>query len=181
MINFINKSQTGGFSSDWALQDSANSVDQWSQVTGYAFLAIFVWSAITISVWTFRAMKNVRQSGYVTTVSPGWAVGWYFIPVAFLWMPFRGMAQIWRATFERAPTGKTALPSTMRWWWAFFLLSNFSAQVSTRMMESALVRMDMDALVASGSVGVLWGILQIASALLILNLITRITEQQKLP
>ena len=46
--------------------------------------AIVVWL-----VWQYRARSNLDGLGAVgLRYSPGWAVGWWFIPVAFWWMPY---------------------------------------------------------------------------------------------
>lgn len=47
-------------------------------------------------------MKNAWAIGGILqpTMTPGWAVGFYFIPIALIWKPFQGMSQIWSATFE---------------------------------------------------------------------------------
>src|SRR5690349_2245412 len=38
-----------------------------------------------------RANRNARAFGSLLTISPGWTVGWWFIPVACWWMPYQAM------------------------------------------------------------------------------------------
>jgi hypothetical protein len=83
-----------------------------------------------IGRWIFRAAWNARHLGAMAMeITPGWAVGWYFIPFASLVMPFKAMREIWQSSFlaGRTPAaidsaGRIAL---LRWWWALFLATCF--------------------------------------------------------
>jgi Domain of unknown function (DUF4328) len=57
--------------------------------------------------------------------SPGWAVGFYFIPVVALWKPFLAMKEIWSASEapgDRARNSPRVLkiPWLLASWWAAF-------------------------------------------------------------
>lgn len=102
-------------------------------VVGLLQLAGLVASVILMSMWTFRAMKNLHLAGAPeASMSPGWAVGWYFIPIANLWKPFEGMLQIWRGSMAQAGR-PVKVPAHVGWWWATWLLSNFLANISLRL------------------------------------------------
>jgi hypothetical protein len=50
------------------------------------------------AVWVHRMQANTFALGIVgLRYTPAWAVGWYFVPVANLWMPYRVMLGIWCA------------------------------------------------------------------------------------
>lgn len=57
---------------------------------------VSVISSIVFLRWTYVAAMNAQAS---TTVelsnSPGWCVGWYFVPIANLWKPFTALKEIW--------------------------------------------------------------------------------------
>jgi hypothetical protein len=90
-------------------------------------------SIILVCRWTFRAMKNLHLSGVrEAEMSPGWAVGWYFIPVANLWKPLEGMLQIWRGSMGLAGR-PVKVAAVAGWWWAAWLVSNFLANISVQM------------------------------------------------
>src|SRR5439155_11350703 len=42
---------------------------------------------LTWLFWQHRVTRNVWARGHPIKTSPGWAVGWWFIPIANLWMP----------------------------------------------------------------------------------------------
>ncbi|MGJ8655642.1 MAG: DUF4328 domain-containing protein [Akkermansiaceae bacterium] len=87
---------------------------------GYIFL--FLGSAIAVAIWKFRSMKNawaMMRSGMRPTVSPGWAVGWYFIPIAMFWKPFTAMSEI-NVNSSRRPK---RLRPWLGFWWFFWVIA----------------------------------------------------------
>jgi len=54
---------------------------------------------VVFGMWIYRAAANIVAAmvpGFDYT--PGWAVGWYFVPLANLFKPFGAMRQIWNAS-----------------------------------------------------------------------------------
>ena len=50
-----------------------------------AFSLVFLASVIAVAMWIHRAHANLRDAGADgLEFTPGWAVGWYFIPFSFL-------------------------------------------------------------------------------------------------
>ncbi|HEX6843958.1 MAG TPA: DUF4328 domain-containing protein [Actinomycetota bacterium] len=71
-------------------------------------------------VWQHRATTNLWERRYPgLRVSPGWAVGWWFVPIANLWMPFVAMRELDR----RSTTDGVPRPAggVLGWWWAAWL------------------------------------------------------------
>jgi hypothetical protein len=57
-----------------------------------AVLALFGIAAIVVEcVWQFRAASAARAMGLPAKRSPGWGVGFWFIPVVNLWMPYQAI------------------------------------------------------------------------------------------
>ncbi|MEQ9505361.1 MAG: DUF4328 domain-containing protein [Hyphomonas sp.] len=102
-------------------------------VAGLLQLVGLLVSFVLVSLWTFRAMKNLHLSGArEVSMSPGWAVGWYFIPFANLWKPFEGMLQIWRGSLAQAGQD-VKVASYVGWWWATWIISNIISNISVRL------------------------------------------------
>ena len=59
----------------------------------------------------------------------GW--GWFFVPCANLFMPYRAVVELYTAGRPGAPT-----PGLFPLWWATWLISNFIANIETRMSLS---------------------------------------------
>jgi hypothetical protein len=78
------------------------------------------WAAIVLFlVWIYRAARNVRALGREgMTITPGWCVGWFFVPVAMLFMPYRAMGEI-AATSDAQERGQ--VPTFVLGWWLLFV------------------------------------------------------------
>lgn len=71
--------------------------------------------------WLYRAFTVAHATGAAPlTASPGWAVGAYFVPLANLYLPYRNMAQLWRATAPE-DAGPSAKPRLVALWWFCFV------------------------------------------------------------
>jgi hypothetical protein len=75
-------------------------------------------------IWQHQATANLWARGYQGLhIRPGWAVGWWFIPVANLAMPLVAMLELdRRSTLDGRPRKASAL---LGWWWAAWLSSSF--------------------------------------------------------
>ena len=75
--------------------DSENTAFAW---WGFA-LFMFVPTAVAWLLWQYRAHANLRGIGVANLrFSPGWAVGWWFIPFANLVMPYLTVRELWKAS-----------------------------------------------------------------------------------
>ena len=117
-----------------------------------------VLSFVFVGMWIYRAAWNVRSLAGARRLdfTPGWSVGWYFIPFANLWKPYQAMKEIWRASAR--PDNPDAAPTSFwlpLWWFlwiAFNIVSNFAsratwkAQTIDAEMDSALASITCDAI-----------------------------------
>jgi hypothetical protein len=86
-----------------------------------AYLLVLAVLAVLFLVWVYRTNAYLRlTSGYPIRATPGWAVAWYFVPIANLFRPLRDMRDIWRASHGGASGGLGLVNA----WWAAFLVSN---------------------------------------------------------
>jgi lysylphosphatidylglycerol synthetase-like protein (DUF2156 family) len=87
---------------------------------------VSLFAMIISLVWMHQAAKNVRAFNlWGLRFTPGWVVGWWFIPFASLWMPFQAMKEVWKASDPdnigaepsswAGPGGRPASGSA--WWW----------------------------------------------------------------
>lgn len=83
-------------------------------------------TTVLAAVWIYRASTNLRALGAQgMTIGPGWAIGWYFIPIANCWKPYQAMKEIWQASARPQQWQGMAAPSLLRMWWGLWLLSFF--------------------------------------------------------
>ena len=92
-----------------------------SNIIGGIFL--FRWIYLSNINSTLMGAKNMQ-------FSPGWSVGWFFIPLMNLFMPFRAMKEIWKTSKDSKNWESLETPSIIIWWWVLFIVSGVSANLS---------------------------------------------------
>ena len=92
----------------------------------------FLTSIVLVAMWIHRAHANLTEAGYVKQFTPGWAVGWFFVPIANLFQPFRAMRELWNLSHcEPDSPHDVAAPQLSIWWGAWIVgsvLSNFGSR-----------------------------------------------------
>ena len=99
---------------------------------------LYLWCAIALAIgflaWLSRTVEIVPALGAGTPHdSPRWAIGWWFVPIAFLWKPYTVVREVWDrlATPTRAGDAKLVLA-----WWLTWLSSTFVARFATASANS---------------------------------------------
>lgn len=92
-------------------------------------ILVSILSAVFFCVWVHRASTNAWAfQRYPMSITPGWAVGWFFVPIASLWKPLQAIREVWNASSAEA-WGSSGLVSG---WWAAWVISNVLARVTAR-------------------------------------------------
>lgn len=92
---------------------------------------------IAFLVWLYRVRSNLPALGIQDARwSPGWAVGWWFVPIMSLFRPYQLVKEVWQASGPEArPVAwrYTQVPALLGWWWALFLIGSFAGNIAFRM------------------------------------------------
>lgn len=135
----------GAFASREAMSVAAHASDARVNAFALLFLITVIAAYIAGGVWIYNAACNVRALGARgLDTSPGWAVGWYFVPFMCLFKPFLAMEEIDRASASPTAWGSQRTPGLLRWWWALWLLAGLSGNllnVFRRVMTSSLAEL----------------------------------------
>ena len=111
------------------LYGGAGSQEGWTPVRVLWLLArivIGLGTPILVLTWIYRANHNARQLGAADMrFTPGWAVGWYFIPIAWFWRPYQAMREIWRASVNPSDWGAVPVSPLLRWWWGLWIVGSW--------------------------------------------------------
>jgi hypothetical protein len=75
---------------------------------------------ILFFVWSYQAMSVAHELTPTLTISPGWSIGWYFVPIATLWKPYEAMREIWAGSASDNETAAHA--PLIGWWWAAWIV-----------------------------------------------------------
>ena len=109
------------------------------------FVAVLHWAASIIStvvaivtavvflVWFYRANRNLRAlGGSELRFTPGWAVVWWFIPIANLFVPYFATVEMAKASdpsvgaTDRQSRAVMKMPGLILFWWVFSLTSGIA-------------------------------------------------------
>lgn len=92
-------------------------------------LLTYLFSAIVIAMFFHRANKNARALGgdyHGVTITPGWTVGWFVVPIAQWWKPFQAIKEIWGAS-------QPGLSGILPLWWGLWLLMSIGGRVLSKL------------------------------------------------
>jgi hypothetical protein len=145
--------------------------------------------AIPFLVWFYRIHKNLPSLGQRGLLfTPGWAVGFFFVPLFNLFRPFQAMREIWHGSdpggletdvSAEGPgiPGRLHTPPLVGWWWALFLIPGFIMFIAYGLYPVASVDQPLPGL-PSSVLMVLAYLLEIPAVLVTLRLVGRLTKWQ---
>ncbi len=109
------------------------------QIIGVLQLVLYLCTAVVFGRWIYRANQNVRALGADDLpITPGWAVGYFFVPVVNLWRPYQAMKDLWKASHNPTYWQTIILePAILPVWWGLWILSNVLGRASSRAMSGA--------------------------------------------
>ena len=95
-------------------------------------LLVLSYVSITFLCWVYQINKRLRIK-YASTMkfTPGWSVGWFFVPIAFLWKQYQVLNEIWRMSQAGSSSGL----AIVGWWHGIYIVSN---QLSWRVVMNQL-------------------------------------------
>jgi hypothetical protein len=85
-------------------------------IVAAVYVLALIASFILVGRWIYLASANAHAFSSEMTITPGWAVGWYFIPVANLFKPLQAMKEIWFASHPYGPGEREGTPPLLAWW-----------------------------------------------------------------
>ena len=141
---------------------------------GLALLQLLIYfiSGFLILRWIYKTNQAAHiLGGDAMTMSPGWNVGWFFIPIGNLFKPFEGLRESYQATVNFDAPYAVEVPGAMRLWWGTWIASSI--------LSNAAMRLQMMAPQGSNAmtvVNVTYGIVGIIAIPLSLSLIATVRE-----
>ncbi len=155
----------------------AEANDTRQRVVGIIYLLAYAVTGVTFLKWIHRVNLNVRGFGAQNLqFTPGWSIGYYFIPFLNLVRPYRAMKEIWQASKNPDEWSSQSVSPILGWWWALFLISGFLGQTSFRLSMQAN---SIETLSISTIVSIVSGLLDIPLSLVALTLVTKVFRMQE--
>jgi hypothetical protein len=164
-----------------------------STLSGLSYLpgTIILGAEIVWLFWQHHATENLWARGYANLrVRPGWAVGWWFVPVASLFMPCIAMLELdRRSTPDGVPRRASPIVGL---WWAAWLATTLVPVIGLfavgfgpfrdliERVDGRTTVLDLSAVAHAAAPWLLiMGILQVVAAALAIAVIRRIEAAQQ--
>ena len=141
---------------------------------------VFLTTAICWLVWLHRAYSNVRLMGTgKSDYTPGWAVGYWFVPIFNLFRPYQITKELWLRSARQNTMDSVkglAPPTILTLWWGAYLISGLLGRV----LFSSMLRADeLEEIQRVTTMGMGIDALGILSAVLALAVVRRIDLLQQ--
>lgn len=138
-------------------------------ISTLASFLLFVVAATLAGIWIYRMTQVKRVLAHAPSMTAGWAIGWFFIPIANLVKPFDGVREAWQVSTGTEDWPNTPTPALLRIWWALWLVWSILQNVIAR-IENALIE--------TGWLLALSGVLAVPLAILWVRIIRHIARTQ---
>lgn len=167
--------------------DEEGLMSIWLMLQGLVYLLKFptyIFSFVMFLVWIHRAHSNLEPlQARDLQFTPGWAVGWWFIPFANLVKPFQVMREVWSESDPDADPSEglflsaslRSAPTYMAVWWGMWILSNIASNITSRVYDPE----SMANIEIGGVLFVITGVVSVAAAALAIMVVRDITDRQE--
>jgi len=129
------------YETEEVMQDAANFSDVLVSMVGILQLLATLVVGIVFLCWTYRVCKNAHSLNMAPqATTPGWAVGWYFVPIANLWKPYTALREAFLASCHPDLQREGGASLITFWWWIHILgvvLGNISFRMALSLGENA--------------------------------------------
>jgi hypothetical protein len=157
--------------------DQVATNDPIQGVVGLLQSGLGIVTGITFLKWIYRAYKNIQGFGAEgLRFSPGWAVGYYFIPILSLIRPVQVMSEIWRASDDPRDWARRPGSWVIVVWWTLFLIYTGVTQIS---LEIALQASTSDQWTLAAVLAIAGDLFSIPLSIAALRLVTEVYRRQK--
>ncbi|MDG2533343.1 DUF4328 domain-containing protein [Sphingomonas sp. HITSZ_GF] len=166
----IGRYQQGG-----ATVQDLEIVDQVSRAVAIPMLLVNLVTIVLVARWIYRVNKNAHTLSHGMTMTPGWNIGFFFIPFANLWKPFEGIRQTWRASLSPSDPYEAPLPGWITLWWISWIVSTILNNASFRISLRANT---LDQILLAEWLDAICTPVDLLAGILLLQLVARLSQIQ---
>lgn len=145
---------------------------------GFIYFLAYLATAIVFLRWTFLTKRNaIALRAHGLAFSPGWAVGWYFVPIFTLWKPYQALKETYQASHPEFLDNWSVAPypKLLSLWWAIWIITCLVGQL---ILRGSLLRQNVAELLATTWVNFLSTLLDIALVGVVWVLISTLQKWQ---
>lgn len=151
---------------------------------GVIYLILLIITGILFLMWIHRTHRNLPSLGNTNLkYSPGWAVGWFFVPILSLWKPYQVTTEIWKASDPTTDINdstawqKSPASSIVSSWWFLFIIS---ALIGNIVMSFVLQAETPSELLTATWAVLIMDAIEIPAAILAILIVRNIDQRQEM-
>jgi hypothetical protein len=149
---------------------------------GLVQFPIYIFAVVAFLMWLYRIYANLEALGSdQNAYTPGWAVGWWFLPFANLIIPYKVVKNAWVESDPDMDSDSflagtpSSTPGWISLWWGAWIAANLGANVQSIALQSSAER-DVE---MGGYVFIATGVVWMIASFLAIRIIMSITERQE--
>jgi hypothetical protein len=151
------------------------TADLVSGLTGLGLVTTMLVSGVLTLKWIYRVTMNSHTLATGLNVSPPWAIGWYFVPLANLYKPFQALNDAWCVSLSPESWRAQDTPPVLRLWWGLWIVTSALDNASFRRQLRAS---DVGAQMATAGLDLISDVLWIGLCLVLIRIVRRLSAQQ---
>lgn len=168
--------QDGTFASELEAEVAVTASDDRQGLIAILWICLRLITAIVFLTWVYKASSNLRpMGGRNLEFTPGWSVGWYFVPFANIIKPFKSMMEIWTISKSEARSRFEYEDKILSTWWGLLFLSTVAARLSLRFADGAD---SLDGLLNASMANIASCALELPLCWVVILMVSRIWEMQ---
>lgn len=155
-ISLLQRLQAGDSDTIAEIDRLATENDNRQAVVGWSALAVNLAALVSFFVWLYLSNKRARAAGARRMrFSPGWTVGWFFIPIFNLWKPYQAVTDIYEASKDPVRVGTMETSKLLVVWWGLAIVSWLANNAAFRLTFRAetieeVIRADLFTCISNG-------------------------------
>ncbi len=143
---------------------------------GLGQLGLTIILGIVFLIWTYRVNANTWAFGARgMTITPGWAVGWYFVPFMNLVRPYQAMQETWKASTSPGDWQNQSGSVLIGFWWFMRIISAILAWVGIQHTNAAK---DISSAISALNINLIAEFFDFLPLIAVTLMIVRITNKQ---
>ena len=140
-----------------------------------ANLIVFFASVVLVSLWIHRAHANLFAAHLEgLEFTPGWSIGWFFVPIASLFKPLEAMRELYNRSRGDSDGFVADSPADLVRWWGCYIVGGIAGNISFRLDDGSITAPPTAATVFS----IISTVLLIGSAVFLKRIIDSTTVAQ---
>jgi hypothetical protein len=112
-------------------ESELTGIDQRNTALAVLSVLVALTGVVFFCIFMVRANKNARSFGTPMSIRPGWAAGYFFVPLLSLWKPYQAMKEIWQGSDPdpNVHAFNVRVSPLVGWWWGMYLAHNVCGRI----------------------------------------------------